>query len=114
ADMVLPATTFLEHYDTAKAYGPITMQLARPVIDQVGESRSNADVFAELLRRTGLRQPTDPADDLENMFQVLEGLPGRSGVELREQCSASPPYGGRPIQFVDVFPRTPNGKVHLC
>ena len=114
ADMVLPATTFLEHYDTAKAYGPITMQLARPVIDQVGESRSNADVFAELLRRTGLSQPTDPADDLDNMFQVFEGLPGRVGDELREQCSASPPYGGRPIQFVDVFPRTPNGKVHLC
>jgi anaerobic selenocysteine-containing dehydrogenase len=114
ADMVLPATTFLEHYDTAKAYGPITMQLARPVIDQVGESRANADVFAELLRRTGLSRPSDPADDLENMFQVLDGLPAPTGAELREQCSASPPYGGRPIQFVDVFPRTTNGKVHLC
>jgi len=29
--VVLPATTFLEHYDVAKGYGPITMQLARPV-----------------------------------------------------------------------------------
>ena len=24
ADVVLPATTFLEHYDIAKSYGPIT------------------------------------------------------------------------------------------
>ena len=114
ADMVLPATTFLEHYDTAKAYGPITMQLARPVIDQVGESRPNADVFAELLRRTELSQPADPADELENMFQVLDGLPTPYGTQLREQWTASPPYDGRPIQFVDVFPRTRDGKVHLC
>ncbi len=114
ADVVLPATTFLEHYDTAKAYGPITMQLARPVIDQVGESRANAEVFADLLRRMGLSEPGDPADDLENMFQVLEGLPTPYGTQLQEQWTASPPYGGRPIQFVDVFPRTPNGKVHLC
>ena len=33
ADVLLPATTFLEHYDYAKAYGPIALQLARPVIE---------------------------------------------------------------------------------
>jgi anaerobic selenocysteine-containing dehydrogenase len=114
ADMMLPATTFLEHYDIAKSYGPITMQLARPVIDQVGESRSNADVFADLLRRTGLDAPTDPADDLENMFQVLDGLPPPHGAELRERGVATAPWNGRPVQFVDVFPLTANRKVHLC
>ena len=39
ADVVLPATTFLEHYDFARGYGPITLQLGKPVIDAVGESR---------------------------------------------------------------------------
>jgi anaerobic selenocysteine-containing dehydrogenase len=114
ADVVLPATTFLEHYDTAKAYGPLTMQLVQPVIDGVGESRSNAEVFADLLRRTGLDRPTDPADDLDNMFQVLEALPAPQGDQLREHRAATAPYGGRPIQFADVFPRTTNGKIHLC
>ena len=33
ADVVLPATTFLEHYDVAKGYGPISLQLVRPVIE---------------------------------------------------------------------------------
>ena len=33
ADVVLPATTFLEGYDFAKAYGPINLDLGRPVID---------------------------------------------------------------------------------
>src|SRR5215510_892349 len=38
ADVVLPATTFLEGYDFAKAYGPLHLDLARPVIEAVGES----------------------------------------------------------------------------
>jgi anaerobic selenocysteine-containing dehydrogenase len=114
ADIVLPATTFLEHYDTAKAYGPLMMEMTRPVIDEVGESRANAPVFAALLQRLGLDRPEDPSDDLENMFQVLSGLPGTVGDELKNRGVATPPYGGQPIQFVDVFPRTPNGKVQLC
>jgi anaerobic selenocysteine-containing dehydrogenase len=114
ADMLLPATTFLEHYDTAKSYGPLKMQIVRPVIDAVGEARANADVFADLMRRLELDRPEDPADDLDNMFQVLADLPAPLGEELRENRIAIGPAGGRPIQFVDVFPRTPNGKVHLC
>ncbi len=54
ADVVLPATTFLEGYDFAKGYGPINLDLGRPVIDAVGEARSNADVFGELCTRLGL------------------------------------------------------------
>src|SRR5262249_38202328 len=53
ADVILPATTFLEGYDFAKAYGPLNIDLGRPVIDAIGESRSNADVFGELCRRFG-------------------------------------------------------------
>ena len=62
ADVVLPATTFLEGYDFARAYGPINLELGRPVIDAVGESRSNADVFGELSRLLDvLRRASRPA-----------------------------------------------------
>ena len=113
ADVVLPATTFLEHYDFARGYGPITLQLARPVIDRVGESRTNAEVFAELLQRLDLATADDPADELETMMQVLAQLPQPHGEQLRENWMAQPPHDGRPIQFVDVFPLTPDRKVHL-
>jgi anaerobic selenocysteine-containing dehydrogenase len=114
ADVLLPATTFLEHYDYAKAYGSLSLQLAKPVIEPVGESRSNNDVFLELVRRLGLSRDGDPSDDLEAMLASLAGMPPRIGEELRETWSASPPYGGRPVQFVDVFPKTAGGKVDLC
>lgn len=113
ADLVLPATTFLEHYDFARGYGPITLQLGKPVIDAVGESRSNTDVFMDLARRLDLTIEGDPADDLEAMLSVLGSLPAQVGDDLRERWTATPPHGGRPIQFVDVFPKTGDRKVDL-
>ena len=114
ADVVLPATTFLEHYDFAKGYGPITLQLGKPVIDSVGEARSNTDVFMDLVRRLDLTVDGDPADDLEAMLTVLSHLPPEIGDDLRENWTARrPPQGGRPVQFVDVFPKTPDQKVDL-
>ncbi len=63
ADVVLPATTFLEHYDFAKGYGSLSLQLGRPVIEPVAEARPNADVFLDLagrldLARRGRSRPT--------------------------------------------------------
>lgn len=113
ADVVLPATTFLEQYDFAKAYGPMSLQLTQPVVDPVGESRSNADVFADLGRRLGLFGPDEPHSELETLVRVLDGLPEPIGGALKASGVATPPWGGRPIQFVDVFPRTPDGRVHL-
>jgi anaerobic selenocysteine-containing dehydrogenase len=113
ADVVLPATTFLEHYDFARGYGPITLQLGKPVIDAVGESRSNTDVFMELARRLDLTVDGDPADDLEAMLTVLARLPEQVGNDLRDSWRASPPHQGRPVQFVDVFPKTADRKVDL-
>jgi len=113
ADVVLPATTFLEHYDFARGYGPVTLQLGKPVIDAVGESRSNSDVFMDLARRLDLTIDGDPADDLEAMLSVLGQLPPRIGDDLRDRWKAEPPYGGRPVQFVDVFPKTGDRKVDL-
>jgi anaerobic selenocysteine-containing dehydrogenase len=113
ADIVLPATTFLEQYDFARAYGPISLQMVRPAVDAVGEARPNVDVFAELEVRLGLDRPDEPRDELEMMLRVLDGLPEGVGDAIRADAPAAPPFGTSPVQFVDVFPRTSDGKVHL-
>ena len=114
ADLVLPATTFLEGYDFARAYGPIHLELGRPVIDAVGEARSNADVFGELCSRLGLLDQREPSGELDLMVHILDHLPGTIGGDLRRGDAATPPFGTTPIQFVDVFPRTADRKVDLC
>src|SRR5438552_8866071 len=75
ADVLLPATTFLEGYDFAKAYGPINLDLGKAVVDAVGEARSNADVFGELCSRLGLLNDHEPAGELAFMPDVLNRLP---------------------------------------
>ena len=114
ADVLLPATTFLEHYDLRRAYGPLHMDWVRPAIDPVGEARPNADVFAELCARLGVREDGDPTDELEAMLGVLGALPAPIATALGEGALPTPPCGPAPVQFVDVFPHTTDGKIDLC
>ncbi len=113
ADVLLPATTFLEGYEIARGYGPISLQLGKPVVEAVGEARSNAEVFGELLHRLDLRVGEDPSGELEEMLDVLARLPPAIGGELRDRGAVTPPHGGRPIQFHDVWPLTPDRKANL-
>jgi anaerobic selenocysteine-containing dehydrogenase len=112
ADVVLPATTFLEQYDINRSYGGHAMMLIKPAIEPVGESRPNVDVFSELEVRLGLSDgPTE--DEAEALLHVARHLPGNAGETVLAEGVAHPPGGDRPVQFVDVHPLTPDGKVHL-
>ena len=51
ADVVLPATTFLEHKDVMGAYGHLFAQISQQAIAPLGEARSNVWLFSELGRR---------------------------------------------------------------
>lgn len=115
ADVVLPATTFLEHHELSRGYGAVCLQEAAPVIVPVGEARPNNAVFAELCRRTGVARPDDLEGDAEISAAILAAHP--RGAELRAALDADgiafPEGGATPVQFVDVFPRTPDRKVRL-
>ena len=113
ADVILPAVTFLEGYDIARAYGPMSLRLAKPVVEPVGEARSNAEVFGELVRRLDLGQEGEPFGELEEMLNVMARMPGAIGDQLRDTGAATPPYDGRPVQFANVFPLTFDRKVDL-
>src|SRR5438128_4784493 len=54
ADLVLPATTSMEHLDLYRSYGQFTLQLARPVLPPQGQAKSNWEVFQLLARAMGV------------------------------------------------------------
>ena len=110
ADVILPSTTFLENYDIAKGYGPISLQLVRPVIEPVGESRPNAEVFSDLAARLDLGEREE---EIDTLMRIAGRLPPEIGAELMNRGSVTPPFDGAPVQFVDVLPRTAGEKVHL-
>lgn len=57
ADVVLPATMFLEHDDVYSAAGHSHIQLGPKLIDPPGECRSNHDVICALAKRLGATHP---------------------------------------------------------
>jgi len=57
ADLVLPATTQLEHTDVHKSYGHLYAVANNPAIAPVGESLPNSEVFRRLAARLGFDEP---------------------------------------------------------
>lgn len=70
ADILLPATTFLEHTDLYLAYGHYFLQLARPVLPPPGETKPNVEVFRLLAQRMGFDEPCF-ADSENDMIRTL-------------------------------------------
>ncbi|MDF1798411.1 MAG: molybdopterin-dependent oxidoreductase [Planctomycetota bacterium] len=119
ADLVLPATTFLEHAELSSAYGTTYLTLARPALDPQGEARPNAVLFTELIRRLGLEQPGDLTSDSALAEQLIAGMD--LGADQRRELdetggcrSAHEHATGQPaVPFVDHFPLTTDGRAHL-
>jgi anaerobic selenocysteine-containing dehydrogenase len=115
ADVVLPATAFLEHRDVRRGYGTMRLFDSPAVATPVGESRSNNQLFGALLDRFGLVRPGDAMTDDELVAATFSA--SAHGAELRAQLDrdhvATPPDGATLIPFVDVFPGTPDAKIHL-
>ncbi len=112
ADIVLPATTFLEHQELTRSYGAMLLQDAPAVADRVGEARPNYEVFGELLERLGLAR-ADDAVAPEALRAKLLGASDATWRALDREAVAFPPFGSTPIQMVDELPRTPDRKIHL-
>ena len=100
ADVVLPATTHFESPDLAGSYGSYVVQPMPAVIDRVGESRSNAEMWASLGGLLG-----------------ITGLDADPSAMLAAVTTTRPPDQPRPagttIQTVDTHPGDGGGRFRL-
>lgn len=72
ADIVLPATTFLEHDDMYTGGGNTYFQVTKQVIEPIGESRPNHWVHCELAKRLGAEHPGFEMSTWELMDATLK------------------------------------------
>jgi anaerobic selenocysteine-containing dehydrogenase len=72
ADLVLPATTQLEHLDLAPAWGHFNLALNQPAIAPRGEARSNNDIFRALARALELDDPNLQTSDERLIRELLD------------------------------------------
>ncbi len=83
ADLVLPATTQLEHLDVVPAWGHLYLGWNEPAIAPVGEARSNTEVFRSLAAALGRTEPWLYDSDEELIAQRLDlGHERMQGITL--------------------------------
>jgi anaerobic selenocysteine-containing dehydrogenase len=94
ADIVLPATTCMEHADLYTSYGHPFLQVAKPVIPPVGQSRPNHAVIAGLAQRLGAAHPGFALSEWEVIDHVLRAsnLPGAEELHARRWLDCSLPF----------------------
>jgi anaerobic selenocysteine-containing dehydrogenase len=103
ADIVLPATTFLEHDDIYTAGAHAFLQMHRPVVPPYGECRSNHEVHCALAERLGAthRGFTMSAYEIIAETLRLSGLPGPEAFVEGVWLDCDPPF--ETAHFLDGF-----------
>ncbi len=122
ADILLPATNFLETKDLQGAYGHLYVQLSQQAIEPAGEARSNVALFSELARRMGFPESCfhDTTDELIDQALTTEDpfLRGidRKRLEREGHIAAALPHNasGQALPFsTAAWFRTPSGRGEL-
>ena len=107
ADIVLPATTQLEHYDVHKSYGHLYTLANNPAIAPLGESLPNSEVFRRLAARLGFDEPCFRDSDEELCRTALRG---KGWDELKDSGWRRLDVPQRFAPFAQGGFRTPSGK----
>jgi anaerobic selenocysteine-containing dehydrogenase len=103
ADIVLPATTFLEHDDIYTAGAHTYLQLGRAILPPYAECRSNHDVICGLAERLGLRHAGFEIGAIELIDRTLRlsGLPDLASFPEQGWVDCFPPFETH--HFLDGF-----------
>lgn len=94
ADIILPATMFLEHDDIYTASGHTYIQIGRKVIDAPGECRSNHWVLQQLAQRLNLDHPGFFKTEWELIDELLQasGWPDAATVHSQGGIDCALPF----------------------
>ena len=112
ADIILPATTSVEHDDIYNSYGHYTIGTGYKLIDPVGESRSNWQVISELAKRMGLQDEFFNLSERELIEQIVRTSSRISEVDQDVILQGEPVEMTLPENYKLDF-KTPSGKIEL-
>lgn len=118
ADVVLPATMFVEHSDVYRSYGHRVAQYGRRAVDPPPGPKSNVETFALIAKGLDLPRPTWDATEeslCEDLFRSVEEVldaTSLAGLRAGEPTVIEPRDGTRQRDS-DGSWGTPSGKVEL-
>ena len=85
ADVVLPATTQLEHLDVVKSWGHRYLTLNRPAVAPRGLSRPNTEIFRTIAAALALDHPALADSDEALLSTYLEGYDAETVAQLLDR-----------------------------
>lgn len=94
ADVVLPATTFLEHDDIYRGGGHQYLILGPKLVEPPGEARNNHDVICALAKRVGATHPgfaMSPRELIDRMLRVSK-RGSLEQIERERWIDCQPPF----------------------
>ena len=112
ADIVLPATTYLETDDMYRAYGAYWMQYGPRAVDPQGQGRSNVHVAQALAQRLGLTDPVFRMSPPELLAELFKGATGKPGTIDTETLPTAGPINIAPAYEGQIY-KTPSGKLEF-
>jgi anaerobic selenocysteine-containing dehydrogenase len=111
ADILLPATTQLEHLDVVKPYGHYYMMANNPAIAPLGECKPNSEIFRCLARAMGFTEPCFQDSDEAIAQAAVARDWDFEAVRTAGWKRVGPPKGS--ARFADGGFDTPSGKVEF-
>jgi anaerobic selenocysteine-containing dehydrogenase len=112
ADILLPATTQLEHLDVVKPYGHFDVVANNAAIAPLGESRSNTDIFRAIAAAMGFEDACFKDSDHDIARIALSGDKWNLEEALEQGWISYRPAEGA-ARFAEGGFATPSGKVEL-
>jgi anaerobic selenocysteine-containing dehydrogenase len=113
ADIVLPATMFMEHDDLYQAGGHTHIQIGRKLIEPPGECRSNHEVLQALAARLGAKHAGFEMTAMQLIDATLRasGWPDAETVLRERWIDAAMPF--EDAHFLTGFPQ-PDRRFHFA
>jgi anaerobic selenocysteine-containing dehydrogenase len=114
ADVVLPATTQLEHLDAVFSWGHHYVTYNEPAIAPRGQAKPNTEIFRLLAERLGLDDPCFRESDEEMLAALFADAPAGVTLDaLRQRGWIKIDLGQGPVPHAHGGFGTPDGKVAL-
>lgn len=114
ADYVLPASSFLEFDDLVSGYFNLSFSAQTKVMESIGDSLPNQEIFRRLAVAMGLSEPELLESDIEIIEHVLNGVGIEGGFKSLSNKGTVYPKAEPQLQFSEYCFPTPSGKIEIA
>ena len=114
ADYVLPASSFLEHDDLVSGYFNLSFSAQAKVMEPMGETLTNQEIFRRLARAMGYAEPELYESDEAIIANVMRQVGIKGSFEAFKKKGTVFPTPDPILQFADLKFPTPSGKIEIA